>query len=400
MRKYLIIFISLLVFFTKNVYALDIDLKSENVLIYNLSENKIVYEQNSEENTKIASLTKIITVLVALENIQNLDDKITLTEEVFNGLVEADASVAGFKTSETVSYKDLLYGALLPSGADATRALAINLFGNEQNFVKEMNKLMEKLEIKSTYFTNTSGLDEEGQKATLKDLLKIMLYAFKNDRFMEIFNSQEYTISNGRLKLLSTLNYYEKKYSLDISFIKGSKTGYTNQAGLCLISYAQKDGLDLLLITTKAPIDENRYPYNVTDAIEVYNYYFNNYKYERLLTDNQIITDIKTRYSKNNKINLVYKGYDFRYLLPANYNRNDIKFNYRINKEYVSFLTNLEEPIGKFSITYENNEIYSNDLFLKEKVDFSIYSFIAYYKYLFCLLILSTITIFYHKKKN
>lgn len=400
MRKYLIIFISLLVFFTKNVYALDIDLKSENVLIYNLSENKIVYEQNSEENTKIASLTKIITVLVALENIQNLDDKITLTEEVFNGLVEADASVAGFKTSETVSYKDLLYGALLPSGADATRALAINLFGNEQNFVKEMNKLMEKLEIKSTYFTNTSGLDEEGQKATLKDLLKIMLYAFKNDRFMEIFNSQEYTISNGRLKLLSTLNYYEKKYSLDISFIKGSKTGYTNQAGLCLISYAQKDGLDLLLITTKAPIDENRYPYNVTDAIEVYNYYFNNYKYERLLTDNQIITDIKTRYSKNNKINLVYKGYDFRYLLPANYNRNYIKFNYRINKEYVSFLTNLEEPIGKFSITYENNEIYSNDLFLKEKVDFSIYSFIAYYKYLFCLLILSTITIFYHKKKN
>lgn len=400
MRKYLIIFISLLVFFTKNVYALDIDLKSENVLIYNLSENKIVYEQNSEENTKIASLTKIITVLVALENIQNLDDKITLTEEVFNGLVEADASVAGFKTSETVSYKDLLYGALLPSGADATRALAINLFGNEQNFVQEMNKLMAKLEIKSTYFTNTSGLDEDGQKATLKDLLKIMLYAFKNDRFMEIFNSQEYTISNGRLKLLSTLNYYEKKYSLDISFIKGSKTGYTNQAGLCLISYAQKEGLDLLVITTKAPIDENRYPYNVTDAIEVYNYYFNNYKYEKLLTNNQIITDIKTRYSKNNKMDLVYKGYEFRYLLPVNYNRNDIKFNYRINKEYVSFLTNLEEPIGKFSITYENNEIYSNDLFLKEKVDFSIYSFIAYYKYLFCLLILSTITIFHYKKKN
>ncbi len=395
MKKYILTGILFFFVFASSVIAWDLDTSSENILLYNLKDNKIIYEQNSNDDTKIASLTKIVTVLVALENIENISDKVVLTEEVFAGLEEADASVAGFKLGETVTYEDLLYGALLPSGADATNALAINIFKSEKNFVNKMNDLMTKLNITNTYFTNTSGLDEEGQKATLKDLLTIMLYAFKNEKFVQIFNSSKYTTNNGRLTFRSTLNYYQNKYDLSTGIIKGSKTGYTNLAGLCLLSYAEKDGLELLLITTNAPVMNNRYPYNVTDALEVYNYYFDNYSYQKLLKKNQVITSINTKYSKNKKVDLIYKDNDFNFLIPKDYNKDDISF--EIDKiKSVSFKTNLSKPIGSISIYYQNKKITDGNLYLKEKVDFSLLNFIIYYIW---LIIVGFILLIIYKNK-
>ena len=115
MKKYFFIVITILLLFKTSVFALEIETESENILLYNLKDEKVIYQKNSDENTKIASLTKIVTVLVALENIEDINEKIVLTEEVFEGLIEADASVAGFKVGEIVTYEDLLYGTLLPS---------------------------------------------------------------------------------------------------------------------------------------------------------------------------------------------------------------------------------------------------------------------------------------------
>lgn len=398
MKKYFWIIIFSFFVFSSSVFAWEVDTKSENILLYNLKENKIIYEQNSTDNTKIASLTKIVTVLVALENIEDFNKKVTLTPEVFTGLEEADASVAGFQVEEVVTYEDLLYGALLPSGADATRALAINLFGSEKNFVNKMNDLMTKLKITNTHFTNTSGLDEEGQKATLKDLLTIILYAFKNDRFVEIFSAKSYTTDSGRLNLRSTLSSYNNKYNLDTSIIVGSKTGYTNQAGLCLISYTKKNDLELLLITTKAPIVNDRYPYNVTDALAVYNYYFDNYGYQRLVKKNQIITSVKTKYSKNKKAQVIYKENDFLYFLPNNYD-DDFRYDFNI-KDYVSFKTNENKPVGKITLYYQETKIFDGDLYLSQKINFSIVEFIIYYRYPFLISTVIVIIIIYKKRKS
>ena len=123
MKKIIFTFLLLFSFF---VSALEID--SKQAILYNLNEDKIVFEKNSNEITSIASLTKIMTTIVAIENIEDLDAKVTITEKDFNGLY--DASLAGFEVGDEVTYRDLLYGTMLPSGAEASQALANNISGS------------------------------------------------------------------------------------------------------------------------------------------------------------------------------------------------------------------------------------------------------------------------------
>lgn len=108
--------------------------------MYNLNDDAIIFEKNKDEKTEIASLTKIMTCIVAIENIDNLNDTVVMKSADFKGLAEANASVAGFSIGDKVTYMDLLMGLFLPSGADAALALANNIGGNEKNFVKLMNE--------------------------------------------------------------------------------------------------------------------------------------------------------------------------------------------------------------------------------------------------------------------
>lgn len=378
MKKYLIVLFLIYFSFITGVKAWNLDTKSENILLYNLTDKNIIYEQNIDKNTKIASLTKIVTVLVALENIYDLNDSITMTEEVFVGLEEADASVAGFKVDEKLTYNDLVYGAMLPSGADATKALALNLFGSERKFVDKMNELMVKLEITNTRFTNTSGLDEEGQKSNLKDLLKIILYALDNPEFVKLFNAKSYITSNGRLTLNSTINTISSKYNLNANFIIGSKTGYTDDAGLCLISYANKNDSKLLLITTNAPVPKPYYPDNVLDAVKIYNYYFDNYGYQNILEKGEVVTRIPTKYSKIKEANLIYNKEDIKYYLPNDYDKSRVKIDFK-TPDYITYKDAINSKIGAFDLYLDNSKVYNGELILSQKIDFSIIEFLKEY---------------------
>lgn len=389
-----LLFILLLIIFPIWTFALNIETNSENILVYNLKNNEIIYKQNSDKNTKIASLTKIVTIIVALEHINDLNEKLILTEDVFKGLIEADASVANFNLGEEVTYEDLLYGAMLPSGADATNALAINIFKDESKFIDEMNLLMDKLKIKNTKFINTSGLDEEGQKATLEDFLKIVLYAFKNDEFIKIFKTKEYTTSNNRLKFKSTLLNLSQRHNLDTSFILGSKTGYTSEAGLCLVSYAKDKETEILLITTNSPVPEPYYPLNIIDAVNIYNYYFNNYSYQTVLSKNQVLTQINTKYAKNNKADLIYNKDNIKLFLP---NKTNIKYNF-IKDEYVSFKNNINKSVGTFELLIDNKPTFKGKLFLSEKPDFSVIKFIKI-NIIYIIIFIASITGLLIKKK-
>ncbi len=363
-----------------NAFAYDKDIYSNNVLLYNLKEDKILYEKNINEEIKIASLTKVITVLVALENIKDLNEKVTLNNDVFTGLYEAGASMAGFKPGDTPTYKDLLYGAMLPSGADATSALAINLFGSEDKFVNKMNDLAQNLKLKNTFFTNTSGLDETGQKTTLNDFLTIMKYALNNNDFKDIFKSDTYITESG-LKFTSNLNYLGNRYNVDTSNIIGSKTGYTNLAGLCLVSLSIKD--DLLLITAGAHAPNDYIPLHIVDANNIYNYYFDNYSYKNILSSNDVITKSNFKYYKNN--DLVYKGDSINYYAL---NSSDIKIDYNINNNYFS------KNKGTFNVYLEGDLILSDNLYLNDS--FSPLLFLKY-NYLYILGLLFILFIF--KKK-
>ena len=209
------------------IYADSLDLVSEKYILYNLTENKVMMEKDSNVKTDIASLTKIMTIIVSIENITDFDEKVEITGEMLDP-IEWDVSVAGFRRGEELTYNDLLYGAMLPSGADATNALAISTAGSFDEFIALMNKKVSDLGLKNTKFSNVVGLYDEDNYSSAYDMAQILIYSLKNPKFKEVFETKTYVASNGK-ELKATLNHYGK--DVDVSLITGSKTGYIEKAG-------------------------------------------------------------------------------------------------------------------------------------------------------------------------
>ena len=142
MKKIFNLLLIIISFSFVNVCAQDFEISAENVILYNLNDNTILYEKNSDEKVSIASITKIMTSIVALENIDDLNDYVTITLKDFNGTV--GYSKAGFNVGDKVTYEDLLYGILLPSGAEAVNAIVNNTLGYDE-FIKAINDTAKKI---------------------------------------------------------------------------------------------------------------------------------------------------------------------------------------------------------------------------------------------------------------
>ena len=245
---------------------------SENVLLIEQSSMKELLAVNKNNKIYPASLTKIMTAIIAIECISDMEQTFTVPEEIFDYLKDANASVSGFKAGECVTVKDLLYGTLLSSGADGALTLAYGIAGNEQSFVELMNKKAVMLGMMQTHFTNVTGLHDDNHVSTLGDLALLIEYALDNPYFYEIFISESHICSPTKehpkgLKLESTLFSKIEGESM----ILGGKTGYTPEAGLCLASIAQVNDENYLLLTANAPGNASDKPYHIADAMRIFN---------------------------------------------------------------------------------------------------------------------------------
>lgn len=251
-------------------------LNSPYAILVRPSDQMILQEKNSEEMIYPASLTKIMTAIVAIENLPDLQKEIELTSATFAGLYEANASMAGFQPGEKVRAIDLLYGALLPSGAESCMALAHEIAGSEQDFAEMMNQKAADLGMDGTHFTNAVGLHDANHYTTVNDMAILLSYSLHNDTFREIFTSSRHsTQSTNRhpdgITFHSTMFKELSSPRVAGGVILGGKTGYTDEAGLCLASLAEVDGQEYILITAGAKGDCHSEQYNITDALTVYN---------------------------------------------------------------------------------------------------------------------------------
>lgn len=208
------------------------DLTAQSVLMYDLSTNKILYEKNSRTKRPMASLTKIMTAIIAFEN-KKPDDRYLVTEA---DIVGEDSM--GLSPGEILSFTELLYGLMLPSGNDAAEVFAHNYPKGRQGFIKAMNDKAKALGLKDTAFSNPSGLQGDGtQHTTTYDMLVMTRYALEQyPEFSEVVQTAVYEIPETENHKAF---YFENETNLLTTYpgVKGVKTGFTPEAGLCLVTY-------------------------------------------------------------------------------------------------------------------------------------------------------------------
>lgn len=256
------------------VKELDITgINSSYAVLMQAGSGRVVGDINGETPMYPASMTKIMTTIVAIENLSDLNQEITVTNDMIANLYAQDATQAGFQPGETVPAIDLLYGVMLPSGADCCIALADTIAGSEEGFVELMNQKAEKLGLENTHFCNTTGLHADDHYSTTRDIAELLRYALKNSTFREIIESPYHStpgtnVHPDGITFYSTMFKNLSDTTVIDGKIMGGKTGFTSEAGCCLASFAEIDDIEYILVTAGAY--QAGTPH-IDDAVKLYN---------------------------------------------------------------------------------------------------------------------------------
>ncbi len=258
------------------VKELDVNgINSMYVVLMDAKSGRILGEYQGDEAMYPASLTKMMTAIVAIEELDSLDKEITLSDSAFAGLYEEGATQAGFQPGEAVRAIDLLYGVMLPSGAECCIGLAQEIAGSEEAFVKLMNRKASRLGMDKTHFCDSTGLHNSDHYSSAHDMAVLLRYALHNSTFREIITSARHSTPGTNLHP-DGITYYSTLFknlpdsSVTGGHIMGGKTGYTGEAGHCLASFAEIEGREYILVTAGA--SQKRGPtIHIEDAKIIYN---------------------------------------------------------------------------------------------------------------------------------
>ena len=381
-----IISIFLFLFFIVNINASETNLSSQRYILYNLNDNEVIDAKKEHERVSIASLTKIMTVIVAIENIKDYNAKVKITSPMVD-TIAWDVVKAGFKKGQVVTYNDLLYGAILPSGADAVNALAISISGSEAKFVSLMNKKVKELGLKDTSFSNVVGLYGKNNYSSAYDMAKILMYALKNEKFKIVFETKQYKLSTGKV-VNSTLSYYNTKLNKDISFIKGAKTGYIEEALYCLASTASLDGVDYLFVSLNAKTNTD----HINDHITEYKYFSSNYGYKNVVSKTDKMLTLKVKYSKEKVVN-IYPNIEIEKYLKNDFTKEDLVYSY--DGIYESSYFDNPFYLGNMSVSYNDKLMGKLELYNEKELHFDYIEFFKDKKIYFDLFLLILLIIAY-----
>lgn len=307
--KIIIIFLILdFIIFSSRCYATDLELYSNSAILIEKDSGKILYSVNENEKMYPASTTKVLTAIIAIENLP-LDKKLTAS---YNAIMSIPAgySNAAIQIGESLTVKELLEVFLVHSANEAGYILAEDISGSISEFANLMNKKAEKIGCKNTHFTNPSGLHDENHYTTAYDLALIARYCMKNETFRKIVSMSSCTIAatdkyeeryfkNTNEMLNPKSEYYNEN-------IIGIKTGYTRQAQNCLISAIQKNGIELISVVLGSPasVGEKGVSGKYTDTQTLFDYGITNFGYKNLIKAGQIITQVNVKHSTEDTKNL------------------------------------------------------------------------------------------------
>ena len=330
-------------------------------LLIDLNTGRAVYEQDADERVYPASLTKIMTCLLALEN-GNLSDVVTVSASALDDL-DADSSVAGLQVGEQMTLENLLYCMMVVSGNDACNVIAEHIAGSITDFVRMMNQRAYELGCLNTHFSNPHGLHDENHYTTARDLSIITQAALKSENFRQIVDTYEYQLPDDnvrqnipKLKTTNMLIYRSMSNSLYYSRAHGIKTGYTSQAGRCVISEATGDGLDLLGIVCGAAttiLDSgDLLMENFTECARLFDYGFDNYSYLPIMSPLYPVDQVKINNSAGAEAVAVAPQDEIKVLLPNDYDPDKLVTDIQLNSDSVDAPVREGDVLGSATVTY------------------------------------------------
>lgn len=240
------------------VLADEHELSAHSAIVLCADTGDVLFEKNADERMLIASITKIMTAIVVIEN-SELDEEIVIKPEW--SAIEGSSMYANPGESYTV--RELLYGMMLNSGNDAAAALACTVCGDESAFAEKMNEKAKELGLSNSSFKNPHGLDEDGHYSTARDMARLTAYCMENEDFKEI-------VSTNCAVIKDVTYYNHNKLLREYDGCIGVKTGYTMAAGRTLVSCAERDGMRLVCVTLSAPDDWNDHKYLLDKAFSRY----------------------------------------------------------------------------------------------------------------------------------
>lgn len=309
-------------------YDPGFDVDAEAVYFINLDTGKVIYEKDADKKVYPASTTKIMTALLALENIPDLDTpQIELKLYIQNALSGTGASLAGILRGETFTPRELLYAALLPSGNEAAMMLGDYVGdGSLDYFAEMMNEKAAELGAVNTHFVNASGMHDDDHYATAYDMYLITMAALENETFREIVSTNYYYAGedqNGNPLHWNTTNFLISPGSTYYyPYATGVKTGTTDEAGRCLVSTAEKDGYHYLMVMMGAPqydfngekLEENMV---FKQTIGLYDWAFSSFSNKTLIEKDVGVGEVPLKLARGGKDYLLIKsGEVFTDLLP------------------------------------------------------------------------------------
>lgn len=263
-----------------HIVCAEPNISAQSAILIESTSGRILYSKNSDQKLPMASTTKIMTAICALEYFKgNPDEQAEISQTAAN----VEGSSMYLQAGEQMSLKELLYGLMLSSGNDAAVAISERVCENQEAFVSLMNEKAKQIGLFNTNFKNPNGLPDEEHYSTASDMAKLCAYALKNPTFSEIVKTKNYKISGDKKAYPRILTNHNKLLSMYEGCV-GVKTGFTKAAGRCLVSSAICDDMQLVCVTLNAPNDWN-------DHISLFNFGFENYRLERIFdTENCICT--------------------------------------------------------------------------------------------------------------
>ncbi|UOF89874.1 D-alanyl-D-alanine carboxypeptidase [Fodinisporobacter ferrooxydans] len=276
-------------------YAKEVPISAQEAAVIDVKSGRILYEKNADKKTLIASTTKVITAIVAIES-GKLNDTVTISPNA----ARQEGSSIYLEPGEKYKLIDLVYGMMLRSGNDAATAIAEYVGGSVEGFAEKMNALVEKLGLKETHFANPHGLDHPEHYSSAHDMAVLTAYALRNPIFQEIVSTKFKTIpwpgKEWDRKMKNKNKMLDRYDGAD-----GVKTGYTKKSGRCLISSATRDGRQIAVVVLNDPNDWN-------DSAHLLDYGFSKYKFETLAGPSTVVKTLPVSRGEATTVAIVSKS--------------------------------------------------------------------------------------------